>query len=153
MATRPRAIESAKFTREVVNTFEGSVATSVMSPKVLKKRGPQTKIVEESSSGSSHTGKVIIFIVMDLTDGNNPGKAVDGIGSLLFALCDSVSGLSCPSTAHSSTCACASKSIGEVFNPDTMQTEGVSVDLKEEVQPVRNYLGNKGMLKRNGGRL
>ena len=53
--------------------------------------------------------------------------------------------------AHGSTCAYGEEVIGEVLNPDTAQTEGVGVDVKEEVQPVKKSFQATKRFKKNWG--
>ena len=78
-------------------------------------------------------------------------KKGDGIGFPLSALCDTGLGSNCPSLAHGSTCAYGEEVIGEVLNPDTAQTEGVGVDVKEEVQPVKKSFQATKRFKKNWG--
>lgn len=125
--------------------------------KIVKKRQPRKKLLPEPAGSDGPTPMVSVTgidISTKTIKKRGPRKKKDdGIGSLLSALCDTGMGSNCPSSAHEITCACGEEVIGEVLNPDTAQTEGVGVDVNEEVQPVKNRSRLQRDSKKNGGLL
>lgn len=99
--------------------------------KIVKKRQPRKKLLPEPA-GSDSAAPMVSVTGIDIST-----KTINK-RPILSVICDTGMGSNCPSSAHGSTCACGEEAIGEVLNPDTAQTEGVGVDVKEAVQTVKN---------------